>query len=446
MRKKIKYIFLISILLGIGFYTKSYAKITTNDPKVNAGDEVTITINSQEPVASGAIKITSNGGLTYNSVSGGVKNGNLVAFSQANNMTKGIVTYKFTAPKTAEDKTYKVVFSSQDMADENGTPIASTSATATVTVKGTGSGTTTPTKVEPKITKLVVAGKTYNNPKTSLAVDVKNDVTTAKIAVTTNTGSYKIDKGTSVKLEEGSNTVKITLDSGKVYTVNIRRAAKVEDQPNVQDEDVTPLLKSLSIKGVKAESKEKVDIPYTPEFSSEVYEYKVALGEEFADVTKLDIKAVGANEDFKVEITGNEELKDGENVITITVKTKNDSKVTTYKIIVTKGVETEVIETVTEPEDEYQLPEPEQIKPFWNGTQSMIVIIVTSIVAILGIVFAVVEYNYTKKHKSEEPHIPYAGINTESEDSGMSEKANKKKEKAAKKELKKDEDKKGKHF
>ena len=139
MIKKIKYILILSAIFIIAMYTQSFARITTNDPTVNSGETVKITINSQEPVASGAISVSSNSGLTFVDVSGGTKNGQTVAFAKEGNITTGLATYTFKAPATTENKTYKVTFSAVDMADEEGNPVDNSSATAIVTVKGTGS-------------------------------------------------------------------------------------------------------------------------------------------------------------------------------------------------------------------------------------------------------------------------------------------------------------------
>ena len=168
MIKKLKITLLLGIIFWIVICTHSFARIKTNDPTVNSGGTVTITIRSDEPVASGAIKITSNDGLIFKSASGGTVNGNLVAFSKTNNETANIATYTFTAPEVNEDKKYKIVFSSQDMADENGNAVASSSATATVTVKkvansggnnGESTGSSTPEKAT--MTKVKVGDKTY---------------------------------------------------------------------------------------------------------------------------------------------------------------------------------------------------------------------------------------------------------------------------------------------
>ena len=60
MIKKIEFILILSVLILVGWCTCSQARITTSDPTVSSGETATITINSQEPVANGAINVTSN--------------------------------------------------------------------------------------------------------------------------------------------------------------------------------------------------------------------------------------------------------------------------------------------------------------------------------------------------------------------------------------------------
>ena len=68
-----------------------------------------------------------------------------------------------------------------------------------------------------------------------------------------------------------------------------------------------------------------------PSFNSEIYTYNLTIPN---NINKLDIKAVGSDND-QIEIIGNENLKDGENEILISV-TNNDKTTTTYKLIVNK--------------------------------------------------------------------------------------------------------------
>ena len=139
MIKKLKYVLFFVAAILFCLATNSQARITTSDPTVNAGETATITINSQEPVASGSISVSSNGGLTFSSASatGGQASGSKVAFALTENKTSGLATYKFTTPSdVVGTKTYKVTFTSVDMADADGNSISGSSATATVTVKG----------------------------------------------------------------------------------------------------------------------------------------------------------------------------------------------------------------------------------------------------------------------------------------------------------------------
>lgn len=432
MIKKLKITILLSIIFLVGICTHSFARIKTNDPTVSSGGTVTITIRSDEPVASGAIKITSNDGLTFKSASGGTVNGNLVAFSKTNNETSNIATYTFTVPEVSEDKTYKVVFSSQDMADENGNAIASSSATATVTVKkvassgdNNGGNTGTPsTNEKATMTKVKVGDKTYT--KSGFTVKVENDVTSIKVVPTISNGeSYTINGGTdnTVKLEEGTNTVNIKLASGNTYKIYIRRAAKVDDTPNIIDEEQKPkeeekvFLKSLLIKGVISEE-EKVELVYAPEFLPEIYEYSIVLDEETINVTKLDIEAIANKDDCTVEITGNEEIQDGENEIIITVKSKDGNTTAVYKILVIKEVEAQTTVAPTNEE-----PKQEENGFFTKDTLKIIIIAFTSGVAILGIIFAVIEYRYGRNKEEidfKEDEIGesrFPGISLEKEES-----------------------------
>lgn len=425
--KKIKIIFLLTILFALGICTHSFARITTNDPTVNSGGTVTITINSQEPVASGGIKLTSNEGLTFQSASGGTANGTFVGFSKEKNATSGIATYTFTAPTVTEDKKFKLVFSSQDMADETGNSVNSSSATATVTVKGTGGGnnnsgggTTTPS--EPK--KGTVTSCYINTVKVNEFLNVKNkDSVPVKVNTSTKEGltiynnktkkSYTAKSGatTNVQIVEGEQTLTITLETGYKTTrkvISIKEGEEVK--PNVMDEnseeeaeDVKVILKSLVVKGVtivqlegEEEPKEhKVSLELSPKFSSEVYEYSVTIPEELNDITKLDITALGDKDDFTIDIEGNEELVDGENIVTITVKSKDGEKKQEYKIKVEKAAKT--VEAITTPVPLVQEQDSEEEKSSSQLIKN-IIIIVTIVALVAGIVFAIVEYKYTNKN------------------------------------------------
>lgn len=82
-------------------------------------------------------------------------------------------------------------------------------------------------------------------------------------------------------------------------------------------------LKSLSITGVTL----------TPEFAPNVTSYVANIGK---DITEVEVIAEVNNEKATREIRGNTELKDGENIVTVTV-TAEDGTLTNYEIKLIKG-------------------------------------------------------------------------------------------------------------
>ena len=57
----------------------------------------------------------------------------------------------------------------------------------------------------------------------------------------------------------------------------------------------------------------------------------------YNEIDKLDIKATANDEKATVEIIGNNELVDGENLLTIIVKSEDGKETVTYTITVNKG-------------------------------------------------------------------------------------------------------------
>ena len=325
MSKKIKFILLFSFLIILGFCTKSQARITTSDPTVESGGTATITINSQEPVAYGSINVTSSGGLTFVSVSGGTANGTMLAFAGTENKTSGIATYKFKVPTVTKTTTYKVTFSSTDMGSLDG-EVASSSATATVTVKakssdggssgssGSSSGNSSSgnsgESSKPQAPSFTTVNETVYATD---SVNVRSSYSTSSSII----GS--LEKGDSVtRIGKSSSWSKVKYNGQTAYiSSNYLTTEKPKESNNKN-------LKSLTISG---------DYELTPAFDKDETEYSITIG---TDVESLDIKAVAEDSSAKVEISGNDKLLTGENTIEVKV-TAEDGTVRTYKINVTKG-------------------------------------------------------------------------------------------------------------
>ena len=109
----------------------------------------------------------------------------------------------------------------------------------------------------------------------------------------------------------------------------------VEKQPTTYYQDEYTYEKSSNnyLNYLKIEN-----IEYEPEFNKETTEYYVIVD---LDVEQLEITATAEDENATVQITGDTELEEGENIITIIVTAEDDSQ-RKYKLIVTKTDNTEL--------------------------------------------------------------------------------------------------------
>ena len=172
----------------------------------------------------------------------------------------------------------------------------------------------------------------------------KHGTTYYEVAVPEDTESVEVyaktqdEKATLVgtgmkKLEKGENKVEVvvTAEDGttKTYTINIIREIQQEED-GVLEEPVN-LEDGNGLLDLKFEN-----LTLDPEFSTNIYEYTLKyIGKE----TKLNIEAKPTNENYIVEIIGNDNLEEGENFITILVSEKNGDNVATYQITVNKSLE-----------------------------------------------------------------------------------------------------------
>mgnify|MGYP004493650065 CR=1 FL=1 len=179
----------------------------------------------------------------------------------------------------------------------------------------------------------------FRAAKTSYSVTVPNEAESVEIYASKGQSGQKIT-GTGVKqLKEGTNAINVvvTAEDGtttKTYTINIERKSaettdnkeeNTEEQPEdtSTEEEETFGLKDLKIDGLEL----------TPEFKTDVYEYSTELKE---DKASLELTTIATEENAEIEVTGNEDLKDGENIITVIVKEKDTDKTATYQITVNK--------------------------------------------------------------------------------------------------------------
>lgn len=85
----------------------------------------------------------------------------------------------------------------------------------------------------------------------------------------------------------------------------------------------------------------------TPEFSPEVTEYSVNVG---LSVSRITINALPGNENSKITVLNNEDLKEGENDVIISVVSQDGKKTADYHVTVYKN--NEGAENITQPAEE----------------------------------------------------------------------------------------------
>ena len=208
--------------------------------------------------------------------------------------------------------------------------------------KSNTSNTTTKTKAKSSNANLSNLGMNPNDftgfseNKTSYDVTVPNNVTQVEIYATKKDSKASLT-GTGIKkLQEGQNTanVIVTAEDGttKTYTINIKRLSKNEKQDTTENLDAKS---SSNSKDLELSNLEIEGVNLEPSFESSTYKYEISIkGEQ----SNIDIKASTNNTSDKVEIIGNENLQNGQNIITILVTNSKSDEVATYQIYVNKNV------------------------------------------------------------------------------------------------------------
>lgn len=128
-------------------------------------------------------------------------------------------------------------------------------------------------------------------------------------------GEFYNAEGNKIELENASKQIHI----GNIND-EIKEQQQI-DESNVQPNDTN--LKTLRI------DQEGIN----PNFDPNIKEYYFIASKE---IDKLEVTAISKNKKALVTITGNDNLKMGENVISINIESEDKSKVDVYKIYVTR--------------------------------------------------------------------------------------------------------------
>ena len=299
----------ISILLKLNSVEAATATIT-DSKTVTQGESVTITANT----TAGAWNLTLSGaGQTKKLVGQTSETANANASTSITFKAENVGTYQFTL--------------TGDITDYNTEQTTSINKTATITVKAKeeASATTDPG------TTTNNGGSTSNNGGSTTSAPTFTSVNETVYATATvnvresySSSSSKLgslNAGDSVtRTGRGSNGwSRITFNGKTAYVSSSYLTTTKPEKSN------NKALSSLTV----------TPGTLSPEFDAETTNYEMTVD---LSVTEIKVDAVAADEKAKVEVTGNTELKEGENTITVKV-TAEDETVRNYIITVTKKAE-----------------------------------------------------------------------------------------------------------
>ena len=245
----------------------------------------------------------------------------------------------------------------------------------------------------------------FKSGTTSYKTTVPEDVAEVEVYAKTTSSKATVTGTGKKKLEKGTNTAEVTVtaENGtkKTYTIEITREGKSEETTTTtQTEETTEANENIGdgLSSLKIE-----DLKIEPDFKTNVYEYRVKyIGEK----EKLDIEATTTNSNYKVEITGNNELKEGENIITILVSDANSNNIATYQVIVNKSLVDE--EALAKEQEQKQKEEQKKKMMVAGGIGAGLLVFIIAIVAIVK--------HRQNKAWAEEYSVPYSGINDDEDE------------------------------
>lgn len=332
-------LFALVIILSTWNVIKVEAVSTTlsaSSKTVTEGDTFSVSISSSISLAGWTISVSDNGGCTFQSATGGEVSGSTV-YGTSVNGTKSLATYTFKAPSVDKKTTIKIQFSASEMTDNTSevNEVDSASCTATITVNpkvssgGSSEGSSENNKPAEEEPEEKVSFSSVNETVYATAsVNVRSSYSTSSSII------GGLDEGQSVtRTGIGDNGwSRISYNGSTAYVSSdylTKTKPKVEETENKDDEKEKEEEKSTN---KNLSSLKVTPSGLTPEFDANTTQYTMTVG---SNIDKLDIEAIAEDEKAKVEITGNEELKLGDNIIKIAV-TAEDGTVRTYMITVTK--------------------------------------------------------------------------------------------------------------
>ena len=303
-------------------------------------------------------------------------------------------TIKSFSPKSVAVKA-KETTSSQNNSSSNN---QSNGTTQNNTRTNASNSTATASKsTEARLKNMGIKEKAYDftgfkRDRKEYSIEVPNKITSLTVYATPVDSKAKVAGTGKVTLKEGDNTVTVTVtaEAGntETYNLKIKRNTSAEDASGDTDETQTD-----NVSGAFGLSSLDIDdVNLSPEFDTEIYQYTIDLKQ---DLSKLEIETIPTADDTTVEIFGNENLHEGENLITILVKNKKTGQTATYQITVNKTL------SADEGNGSEQVEEFSWLKPSTWGKEEIIKAIIIAVLAVLIIIAIILKVKLVKEKKAE---------------------------------------------
>ena len=438
--KKINKI-LITLFLATVFtvflnFKSAYARVVSTDKSnVEPGSIVTIDVSSTTNVTSFKIISVSYPDLTKVSVvnlKGGIVSDDKVIQTTAQEFSGAVGRYSFKVPN-GYSKTYTVTFTgrtvNKDLVPENFTSVATIKTKAEPKKEE-------PKKEEPKksseevskkeadksnkiavekaidttksnkssnnylkniSTSLGTLSPAFNRSQTSYILSFPYDFdykTLEKISINAVKEDTKEKiEGTGVKaVKVGTNVYNlvVTAENGETRTYAIKLI-----KPEIS-EDKNMRLATLKLTYID-ESGKSVELPLDKTFNAETFEYSLNV-ESIVKSIKIDTTLPEGSEGIKVSVSGNEDLQDGENVITITLFNEHDDTENPKKTIYTIKVNKAAAVTA-----ETAIMQPAEKTPEKKVNFKLIIGIILGIILLLIMILIILLIVSKKQSKDNEP-------------------------------------------
>ena len=331
IRITLSLLILMGLLLWCTDINAAGIGLSINKSSVNEGETFTATISG----INGKVTISSNSNISISPSGTQWVEGSMTITGTAKSSGTGTITVNPINASTTGLEPEKVTNSTSKSitikAKENVEKETNTKENTKVETK-TNTKTSTKNETVKKETKKEEIKKSNNANLSSLSANgfsitpefnkdinkyylsVNQEIDSIDIIYETEDSKAKVEISENENLDFGITPIRICViaedGTEKEYTIEVNK------------QDTSLGLSSLSI------SSESEKIDYSPEFNKNTEKYILNT----KDILNLNISALAHYEDAKIDIDGNSNLKNGENIITITVK--KDDEIKTYTLVV----------------------------------------------------------------------------------------------------------------